>query len=59
MDNLGGHYIVGLFFGVISIHFRAFLGVANFNIFGMCLIFLICLRGKQHMFGPSLRMKKN
>ena len=69
VDIFCGHYKVGLYLEVISMHFRVFsegqgtewriFGVAKIsNIYLGCLIFLIFLGGERKMLGPSLHMKK-
>ena len=63
-----GHHNIGLYLGVISIHFRAFFRsryriwniflVAKISIFGGCLKFLIYFWGELKMLGSNLRIKK-
>ena len=64
-----GHHKIGLYLGVISMHFRVFLkvkvqnggycfGLLKFQIFLGCLKFLIFFGDEWEMLGPSLRMKK-
>ena len=68
MDIFWGHHKIGLYLGVISMHFRVFslgqgtewgyfVGLLKFQVFLGCLKFLIFLGGERYMLSLSLRMK--